>query len=78
MVRVSSPAKLRPWSELIAKMVRGVVPGLVRLEVKVNFDPKGGQEQIERATSIKECPNCKVRKGRLWNSLSVCSTVSGC
>ena len=24
MVRVSSPAKLRPWSELIAKMVMGV------------------------------------------------------
>ena len=31
MVRVSSPAKLRPWSELIAKMVMGVVPGLVKL-----------------------------------------------
>ena len=30
MVRVSSPAKLRPWSELAAKMVMGVVPGLVR------------------------------------------------
>ena len=30
MVRVSSPAKLRPWSELTAKMVMGVVPGLVR------------------------------------------------
>ena len=30
MVRVSSPAKLRPWSELNAKMVMGVVPGLVR------------------------------------------------
>ena len=29
MVRVS-PAKLRPWSELTAKMVMGVVPGLVR------------------------------------------------
>ena len=29
MVRVSSPAKLRPWSELTAKMVMGVVPGLV-------------------------------------------------
>ena len=28
MVRVSSPAKLRPWSELTAKMVMGVVPGL--------------------------------------------------
>ena len=32
MVRVSSPAKLRPWSELIAEMVMGVVPGLVSLE----------------------------------------------
>ena len=29
MVRVSSPAKLRPGSELTAKMVMGVVPGLV-------------------------------------------------
>ena len=29
MVRVSSPAKLRPWSESTAKMVMGVVPGLV-------------------------------------------------
>ena len=29
MVRVSSPAKLRPLSELTAKMVMGVVPGLV-------------------------------------------------
>ena len=32
MVRVSSPAKLRPWSELTAKMVMGVVPGLVNFE----------------------------------------------
>ena len=31
MVRVSSPAKLRPWSELTAKMVMGVFPGLVIL-----------------------------------------------
>ena len=31
MVRVSSPAKLRPWSELTAKMVMGVVPGLVKI-----------------------------------------------
>ena len=31
MVRVSSLAKLRPWSELTAKMVMGVVPGLVIL-----------------------------------------------
>ena len=29
MVRVSSPAKLRPWSELTAKMVMGVVLGLL-------------------------------------------------
>ena len=32
MVRASSPAKLRPWSGLIAKMVMGVVPGLVKQE----------------------------------------------
>ena len=31
MVRVSSPAKLRPWSELTDKIVMGVVPGLVNL-----------------------------------------------
>ena len=31
MVRVSSPAKLRPWSGFTAKMVMGVVPGLVIL-----------------------------------------------
>ena len=31
MVRVSSPAKLRPWSELTAKMVMGMVPRLVTL-----------------------------------------------
>ena len=27
MVRVSSPPKLRPWSDLAAKMVMGVIPG---------------------------------------------------
>ena len=32
MVRVSSLAKPRPWSELTAKMVIGVVPGLVNVE----------------------------------------------
>ena len=31
MVRVSFPTKLRPWSELTAKMVMGVVPGLVKI-----------------------------------------------
>ena len=31
MVRVSSAAKLRPWSELTAKMVMGVVPWLVTI-----------------------------------------------
>ena len=34
MVRVSSPAKLRPWSELTAKMVMGVVPGLATMPWK--------------------------------------------
>ena len=37
MVRVSSPAKLRPWSELTAKMVMGVVPGLLTNA----FGPRG-------------------------------------
>ena len=31
MVRVSSLAKLRPWSGLTAKMAMGVVPGFVHL-----------------------------------------------
>ena len=30
MVQVSSLVKLRPWSELTAKMVLEVVPGLVK------------------------------------------------
>ena len=37
MVRVSSPAKLRPWSESTAKMVMGVVPGLVNNSQGVSF-----------------------------------------
>ena len=40
MVRVSSPATLRPWSELTAKMVMGVVPGLVR--ITWFLDPESG------------------------------------
>ena len=31
MVRVSSMAKLRPWSELTAQNGDGVVPGLVKI-----------------------------------------------
>ena len=34
---VSSLAKLRPWSELTAKMVMGVVPGLVNSKRPRNF-----------------------------------------
>ena len=30
----SSPAKLRPWFELTAKMVMGVVPGLVNCHLR--------------------------------------------
>ena len=37
MVRVSSPAKLRPWSELIAKVMMGVVPGLVNYRQRKNY-----------------------------------------
>ena len=33
MDRVSSPARLRPWSELTAKMVMGVVPGALTRRV---------------------------------------------
>ena len=45
MVRVSSPAKLRPWSELIAKMVMGVAPGLVKSICTIRF-----QTQAQAAT----------------------------
>ena len=31
MVRVSSPGKLRPWSDLTAKMVMGVVSELLTI-----------------------------------------------
>ena len=48
MVRVSSPAKLRPWSELTAKMVMGVVPGLVKIKKKRTPKPKN------RTNSAKE------------------------
>ena len=36
MVRVSSRAKLRPWSELIAKMVMGMVTGLVNSYIAIS------------------------------------------
>ena len=45
MVRVSSPAKLRPWSELIAKMVMGVVPGLVIL-AKVTSHQRSAESSL--------------------------------
>ena len=37
MVRVSLSAKLRPWSELTAKMVMGVVPGLVSYTIAIVY-----------------------------------------
>ena len=49
MVRVSSPAKLRPWSELTAKMVMGVVPGLViRTRVLGRRLPNGKPDKMLR------------------------------
>ena len=45
MVRVSSPAKLRPWSESTAKMVMGVVPGLV------SKGKKGSQVDVGKSQS---------------------------
>ena len=47
MVRVSSPAKLRPWSELTAKMVMGVVPGLVSKR-----KPSKAQNQPQKISTI--------------------------
>ena len=48
MVRVSSPAKLRPWSELTAKMVMGVVPGLVNLIVRNLKNPVKQAENTQK------------------------------
>ena len=47
MVRASSPAKLRPWSELTAKMVMGVVPGLVNTP-KTKKDQKNELKKPKR------------------------------
>ena len=52
MVRVSSPAKLRPWSELTAKMVMGVVPGLVNdFEKNGNNFLSSGQFSLQKLIS---------------------------
>ena len=53
MVRVSSPAKLRPWSELTAKMVMGVVPGLVKFLTRSSerSQPQsGGDKKLHHLT----------------------------
>ena len=52
MVRVSSPAKLRPWSELTAKMVMGVVPGLVTKEVQ--------QDDLSKRREFGERTSCRT------------------
>ena len=56
MVRVSSPAKLRPWSELTAKMVMGVVPGLVNLGCGDEISSRtwhSAEEPRERAARLQ-------------------------
>ena len=46
MVRVSSPAKLRPWSELIAKLVMGVFPGLVKSKIQKSKIRKSKKSEL--------------------------------
>ena len=57
MVRVSSPAKFRPWSELTAKMVMGVVPRVGGSEVEIAFE----------APSVEKHPLAKLdARSRFW------------
>ena len=72
MVRVSSPAKLRPWSELTAKMVMGVVPGLVR-----NFSlepglPKEPSELKTRSPRTEDLELFRARMGTEQGYLTMC------
>ena len=65
MVRVSSPAKLRPWSELTAKMVMGIVPGLVisPTEMRISIrqqnwaEPKRGGQNIPKSKASRGWPS---------------------
>ena len=65
MVRVSSPAKLRPWSELIAKMVMGVVPGLVKQVINVSSAFVACFRVIEKDTLEKRKTNWPKQPGLL-------------
>ena len=60
MVRVSSPAKLRPWSELTAKMVMGVVPGLVNKVNDTEFDTILGPPANSQHTLDNKYPMCRL------------------
>ena len=66
MVRVSSPAKLRPWSELTAKMVMRVVPGVVSF-----FFPETGEAEDSRLSFPATGPPDpgRVSEGSLKGSL---------
>ena len=67
MVRVSSPTKLRPWSELTAKMVMGVVPGLVTFSCVLDLREEsklGGFQTGGFPTFFGKGSGC--RQGRVW------------
>ena len=69
MVRVSSPAKLRPWSELTAKMVMRVVPGLVITGRLGDFtmEMNGGSAASYLSTSRAPFVSlCFVFSKRIW------------
>ena len=59
MVRVSSPAKLRPYSEyseLTAKMVMGVVPGLVKTRQWVQCKSLRNKKSAQRGSFRPDVP----------------------
>ena len=64
MVRVSSPAKLRPWSELSAKMVMGVVPGLLNIRIQWNAGTACVSECVAKNASVSgfACRPFKARQ----------------
>ena len=74
MARVSSPAKLRPWSELTARMVMGVVPGLVITTLFQQGVWKSFGDGIGCARNIdlggRKPPQQKTHKHKMFAGLS--------
>ena len=76
MVRVSSPAKFRPWSELTAKMVMGVVPGFPGdfFQTFAGFPARNARETPvdgQRVPKRMYAVNCKL----FWACLRCAVTI---